>query len=73
MATRGRRKKEISVEEKIVLVQNEINDLTTQLKDKKKELADLEEEKKAQEQKALLDAIVASGKSAEEVIAFLQK
>lgn len=73
MATRGRRKKEISVEEKIVLVQNEINDLTTQLKDKKKELADLEEEKKAQEQKALLDAIIASGKSAEEVIAFLQK
>lgn len=73
MATRGRRKKEISVEEKIVLVQNEINDLTTQLKDKKKELADLEEEKKTQEQKALLDAIIASGKSAEEVIAFLQK
>lgn len=73
MATRGRRKKEISVEEKIVLVQNEINDLTTQLKDKKKELADLEEEKKTQEQKALLDAIIVSGKSAEEVIAFLQK
>lgn len=70
---RGRKKKEVSVEEQIVLVQNEINELTTQLKDKKKELSDLEEAKKAQEQKALLDAIVASGKTAEEVIAFLQK
>lgn len=70
---RGRKKKEVSIEEQIVLVQSEINELTTQLKDKKKELSDLEEAKKAQEQKALLDAIVASGKTAEEVIAFLQK
>lgn len=70
---RGRKKKDINVDEQITLVQNEIAELNAKIKDKKKELADLEEEKKNQEQKVLLDAISASGKSADEIIAFLQK
>lgn len=70
---RGRKKKEVNIDEQIVLVQNEIADLANKIKEKKKELADLEEAKKAQEQKVLMDAISESGKSVDEVLALLKK
>lgn len=70
---RGRKKKEVNIDEQIVLVQNEITDLTNKIKEKKKELADLEDAKKAQEQKVLIDAISESGKSVDEVLALLKK
>lgn len=70
---RGRKKKEVNIDEQIVLVQNEITDLTNKIKEKKKELADLEEAKKVQEQKVLIDAISESGKSLDEVLALLKK
>lgn len=70
---RGRKKKEVNIDEQIVLVQNEITDLTNKIKEKKKELADLEEAKKVQEQKVLIDAISESGKSVDEVLALLKK
>lgn len=70
---RGRKKKEVNIDEQIVLVQNDITDLTNKIKEKKKELADLEEAKKVQEQKVLIDAISESGKSVDEVLALLKK
>jgi len=69
---RGRKKKPESIDEQIVLVQNEIAELTAKVKDKKKALAALEEAKKVEEQKSLLDAFAASGKSVDEVITMLQ-
>ena len=69
---RGRRKKPESVEEQMALVQADIEDLSTRLKAKKKELAALESTKKLEEQKKLLDAVAASGKSVDEIIGMLQ-
>ena len=69
---RGRKKKPESIDEQIVLVQNEIAELTAKVKDKKKALAALEEAKKVEEQKSLLDAFAASGKSVDEGITMLQ-
>lgn len=69
---RGRKKKPESVEEQMALVQADIEDLSTRLKAKKKELAALESTKKLEEQKKLLDAVAASGKSVDEIIGMLQ-
>lgn len=69
---RGRKKKPESVEEQMQLVQAEIEELSAKLKAKKKEMAVLEKAKKAEEQQKLLDAVVASGKSVDEIIGMLQ-
>lgn len=69
---RGRKKKPESVEEQMQLVQAEIEELSAKLKAKKKEMAVLEKEKKAEEQQKLLDAVAASGKSVDEIIGMLQ-
>lgn len=69
---RGRKKKPESVEEQMQLVQAEIEELSTKLKAKKKEMAVLEKAKKAEEQQKLLDAVAASGKSVDEIIGMLQ-
>ena len=69
---RGRKKKPESVEEQMALVQADIEDLSTRLKAKKKELAALESTKELEEQKKLLDAVAASGKSVDEIIGMLQ-
>lgn len=69
---RGRKKKPESVEEQMQLVQAEIDELSAKLKAKKKEMAVLEKAKKAEEQQKLLDAVVASGKSVDEIIGMLQ-
>lgn len=69
---RGRKKKPTDINEQISLLEETINNLTAELKAKKAELASLEKVKKEQEQQALLDAIVASGKTKEQIMELLQ-
>ena len=69
---RGRKKKPTDINEQIALLEETISNLTAELKTKKAELANLEKVKKEQEQQALLDAIVASGKTKEEIMELLQ-
>ena len=69
---RGRKKKPTDINEQIALLEETINNLTAELKAKKAELANLEKVKKEQEQQALLDAIVASGKTKEQIMELLQ-
>lgn len=69
---RGRKKKPTDINEQIALLEETINSLTIELKAKKAELANLEKVKKEQEQQALLDAIVASGKTKEQIMELLQ-
>lgn len=69
---RGRKKKPTDINEQIALLEETINSLTAELKTKKAELANLEKVKKEQEQQALLDAIVASGKTKEQIMELLQ-
>lgn len=68
---RGRKKKPETVAEQIALIQEEINNLTAQLKDKKKELAELEKRQEAEQGQQLIEAVHASGKTIKEVIAML--
>ncbi|MGN8906410.1 hypothetical protein ACTND3_08825 [Bacillota bacterium HCP28S3_F12] len=69
---RGRKKKPTDINEQIALLEETISNLTAELKAKKAELANLEKVKKEQEQQALLDAIVASGKTKEQIMELLQ-
>lgn len=69
---RGRKKKPTDINEQIALLEETISNLTAELKAKKTELANLEKIKKEQEQQALLDAIVASGKTKEQIMELLQ-
>lgn len=69
---RGRKKKPTDINEQIALLEETISNLTAELKTKKDELANLEKVKKEQEQQALLDAIVASGKTKEQIMELLQ-
>ena len=68
---RGRKKKPTDINEQIALLEETISNLTAELKAKKAELANLEKVKKEQEQQALLDAIVASGKTKEQIMELL--
>ena len=70
--SRGRKKKPTDINEQIALLEETISNLTAELKTKKAELANLEKVKKEQEQQALLDAIVASGKTKEQIMELLQ-
>ena len=69
---RGRKKKPTDINEQIALLEETISNLTAELKANKAELASLEKIKKEQEQQALLDAIVASGKTKEQIMELLQ-
>lgn len=69
---RGRKKKPTDINEQIALLEETISNLTAELKAKKAELANLEKIKKEQERQALLDAIVASGKTKEQIMELLQ-
>ena len=69
---RGRKKKPTDINEQIALLEETISNLTAELKAKKAELANLEKVKKEREQQALLDAIVASGKTKEQIMELLQ-
>ena len=66
------KKKVVNIAEKIEAVKAEIETLTAQLKEKKAELKKLEAEQAEEDKVKLLDAFAASGKSADEVIAWLK-
>lgn len=68
---RGRKKKPTDINEQIALVQAAIEQISAELKEKKKLLTDLETQKKIKEQDELLVAIANSGKSTDEILALL--
>ena len=71
---RGRkpRKAQSSIEDRIATITAEIKDLQEQLKVKKAEMKQLEEEKIAADKQRILDVVMASGKSIDEVIAIIK-
>ena len=70
---RGRKKKEIlTVDQKIMKVEGEIQELNEALKAKKAELKALQKEKESEDKKVLLDAIKESGKSVDEILEMLK-
>ena len=70
---RGRKKKEIlTVDQKIMKVEGEIQELNEALKAKKAELKALQKEKEAEDKQVLLEAIKESGKSVDEILEMLK-
>ena len=69
------RKKKVvlTTAERIAAVKGEIESLTAQLKEKKQELKKLEADQTEEEKANILAAYAASGKSADEVIAWLNR
>ena len=69
---RGRRAQtNLTIDEKIELTKAAIEQLRSELSQKKNELKKLEMDKKAEESKRLMDAIAACGKSVDDVIAMI--
>lgn len=66
------KKKVVNVAERIEAVKAEIEKLTVDLKAKKAELKKLEAEQAEEDKAKIMEAFVASGKTAEEVIAWLK-
>ena len=66
------RKKVVNIAERIEAVKAEIESLSIQLKEKKAELKKLEAEQAEEDKAKLLEAFAASGKSVEEVVAWLK-
>ena len=66
------KKKVVNIVEKIEAVKAEIESLSTQLKEKKAELKKLEAEQAEEDKAKLMEAFAASGKSVDEVIAWLK-
>lgn len=62
-----------TIDERIAAVTSEIESLQIQLKDKKAQLKELNAEKEAENQKRLFEAVLASGKSIDEIIAMVQE
>ena len=70
---RGRRSQaNLTIDEKIELTKAAIEQLRSELAQKKNELKKLEMDKKAEESKRLMDAVAAWGKSVDEVIAMIR-
>lgn len=69
----ARPKKAATYEEEMARIDAKIEKLSTELKAVKDEKKELEEKKEEQEKAELLNAIATSGKSAEEILAFLNK
>ena len=67
----SKKKLVLSINERITAVTAEIESLQEQLKEKKVELKQLKAEKEEEDQKRLFAAVVASGKSIDEVIALI--
>lgn len=67
-----KKKAELATVQKIEVVKGEIEKLTNQLKEKKQELKKLEAELVEEEKASILAAFSDSGKSADEVIAWLK-
>ena len=71
--TKGSKNKAtLTVDERISAVTAEIESMEAKLKEKKAELRQLKVEKEEENQKKILAAVAASGKTAEEVIALLE-
>lgn len=66
------RKKAVNVAERIEAVKTEIEKLTADLKAKKAELKKLEAEQADEDKAKIIEAFLASGKTAEEVVAWLK-
>ena len=66
--TMARRPKNLSIEELISNKENEIENLSSQLKTAKAELKQLKEEKLLADSQRIMDALAASGKSVDDVI-----
>ena len=64
----ARRPKNLSIEELISNKENEIENLSSQLKAAKAELKQLKEEKLLADSQRIMDALAASGKSVDDVI-----
>ena len=70
---RGRKKKEIlTVDQKIMKVEGEIQELNETLKAKRAELKALQKEKESEDKQVLLEAIKESGKSIDEILEMLK-
>ena len=70
--TKGSKNKAVlSIDERIANVTAEIESLQEQLKEKKAELKQLNAEKEEEDKKRLIEAVLASGKSVDEVIAWV--
>ncbi len=67
----ARGKKIVSVEERIAAAEAQITSLQEEIKAKKEELKELQKEKDAADQKKVMDAIQTSGKSLDDVLAFI--
>ena len=61
----------LTVEERIAEIDAQIENLQEQIKEKKAERRKLTAEKKAEDQKKLIDAVEKSGMSIDEIIAFV--
>ena len=71
--TKGSKNKAtLTVDERISAVTAEIESMEAKLKEKKAELRQLKMEKEEENQKKILAAVAASGKTAEEVIELLE-
>ncbi|MBR1445102.1 MAG: hypothetical protein IJ583_16405 [Firmicutes bacterium] len=65
------RKTNLSIEELISAKEQEISNLSDQLKNAKAELKELQEKKTIEDSRNVMEAIAASGKSIEEVLAMI--
>lgn len=71
--TKGSKNKSVlTIDERIAAAADELESLQEQVKEKKAELRELKAEKEAEDQKKLLAAVAASGKTIEEVIALIE-
>ena len=71
---RGRKKKEnLTIDQRIEQINDEIGELNATLKAKKAELKRLEKEKSSENLKLLADAVAESGMSVTEVLELLKK
>ena len=67
------RKKLGTVDEQIEVLRNEIEALKAETKKKQDKLKELEKKKKAEDSKEIMDAVVKSGKSKEEIIRMISE
>ncbi len=71
--TKGSKNKSVlTIDERIAAAVDELESLQEQVKEKKAELREMKAEKEAEDQKKLLAAVAASGKTVEEVIALIE-
>ena len=67
-----RKKVELTIAERIAAVEAELEALAKQTKEKKQELKDLKADQAEADKAKVIEAFIASGKSADEVIAMMK-